>query len=107
MALNSGDSSYGKLDQRIYSELSSEHPIDLTRYQVANCYMGRIGLINSGGASGSNDFAQAVRTAVVNKRAGGMGLISGRKAFQRPRAEGVALLHEIQDVYLCEQITIA
>ena len=106
-ALNSGDSSYGKLDKRIYSELSSEHPIDLTRYQVANCYMGRMGLINSGGASGSDDFAQAVRTAVVNKRAGGMGLISGRKAFQRPRPEGIKLLNAIQDVYLTEEVTVA
>ena len=83
-ALNSGDSSYGKLDERIYSQLSSDHPIDLTRYQVANGYMGKVGLINSGGASGDNDFADAVKTAVINKRAGGMGLISGRKAFQRP-----------------------
>lgn len=106
-ALNSGNSSYGKLDERIYSELCSPHPIDLTRYQVANCYMGRAGLINSGGASGSNDFAQAVRTAVINKRAGGMGLISGRKAFQRPRDEGARLLHTIQDVYLCDDVTIA
>ena len=106
-ALNSGNSSYGKLDKRIYSELCSDHPIDLTRYQVANCYMGRIGLINSGGASGANDFAQAVRTAVINKRAGGMGLISGRKAFQRPRAEGIKLLQTIQDVYLCDDVTIA
>ena len=106
-ALNSGDSSYGKLDDRIYSELSSDHPIDLVRYQVANCYMGRAGLINSGGASGANDLAQAVRTAVVNKRGGGMGLISGRKAFQRPRAEGVALLNAIQDVYLEPGITVA
>jgi fructose-bisphosphate aldolase, class I len=106
-ALNSGNSSYGKLDKRIYTELSTDHPIDLTRYQVANCYMGRVGLINSGGASGSNDFAQAVQTAVVNKRAGGMGLISGRKAFQRPRAEGISLLQTIQDVYLCDDITIA
>lgn len=106
-ALNTGDSSYGKLDTRIYTELSSDHPIDLTRYQVANCFMGRIGLINSGGASGSNDFAQAVQTAVINKRAGGMGLISGRKAFQRPRAEGIKLLNEIQDVYLCDEIDIA
>jgi class I fructose-bisphosphate aldolase len=106
-ALNSGNSSYGKLDNRIYTELSSDHPIDLTRYQVANCYMGRVGLINSGGASGSNDFAQAVQTAVINKRAGGMGLISGRKAFQRPRAEGISLLQSIQDVYLCDDITIA
>ncbi len=106
-ALNSGDSSYGKLDERIYTELSSDHPIDLTRYQVANCYMGRVGLINSGGASGSNDFAQAVQTAVINKRAGGMGLISGRKAFQRPRAEGIKLLQTIQDVYLCKDVDIA
>ncbi len=106
-ALNSGNSSYGKLDTRIYSELSSEHPIDLTRYQVANGYMGKVGLINSGGASGSDDFAQAVRTAVINKRAGGMGLISGRKAFQRPRKEGVRLLETIQSVYQCEEVTIA
>lgn len=106
-ALNTGDSSYGKLDPRIYSELSGEHPIELTRYQVINNYMGRVGLINSGGASGANDFAQAVKTAVINKRAGGMGLISGRKAFQRPFAEGVALLHAIQDVYLCEDVTVA
>ena len=83
------------------------HPIDLCRYQVANCYMGRAGLINSGGASGENDFADAARTAVVNKRAGGMGLISGRKAFQRPMAEGVKLLNLIQDVYLCKDVTIA
>ncbi len=106
-ALNAGDSSYGKLDERIYSQLSSEHPIDLTRYQVANGYMGKVGLISSGGASGANDFAEAVTTAVINKRAGGMGLISGRKAFQRPMAEGARLLHAIQDVYLCEDVTIA
>ena len=106
-ALNIGDSSYGKLDERIYSELASDHPIDLTRYQVANCYMGRAGLINSGGGSGENDFAQAVRTAVINKRAGGMGLISGRKAFQRPMDEGVKLLNFIQDVYLDENIDVA
>ncbi len=106
-ALNMGSSSYGKFDERIYSELSSDHPIDLTRYQVANCYMGRAGLINSGGASGANDFAQAARTAVINKRAGGQGLISGRKAFQRPRAEGIRLLNLIQDVYLDAGITIA
>jgi fructose-bisphosphate aldolase, class I len=106
-ALNSGGSSYGKLDERIYTKLTSDNPIDLTRYQVANGYMGRVGLINSGGASGSNDFAEAVLTAVVNKRAGGMGLISGRKAFQRPMAEGVQLLNAIQDVYLCEDVTIA
>ena len=90
-ALNAGDSSYGKLDERIYTDLASDHPIDLTRYQVANGYMGRIGLINSGGASGGNDMQQAIETAVINKRAGGMGLISGRKAFQKPRAEGVEL----------------
>ena len=106
-ALNSGDSSYGKLDERIYSELSSDHPIDLTRYQVANGFMGRAGLINSGGGSGANDFADAVRTAVINKRAGGMGLISGRKAFQRDRAEGIRLLNTIQDVYLDDSVTIA
>jgi fructose-bisphosphate aldolase, class I len=106
-ALNAGDSSYGKLDERIYSELTTDHPIDLTRYQVANGYMGRAGLINSGGASGSDDFADAVKTAVINKRAGGMGLISGRKAFQRPMEEGVKLLNFIQDVYLNEDITIA
>jgi class I fructose-bisphosphate aldolase len=107
LALNTGDSSYGKLDKRMYSELSSDHPIDLCRYQVANCYMGRIGLINSGGASGSNDFGDAAATAVINKRAGGMGLISGRKAFQRPMAEGVKLLNIIQDVYLDKTITVA
>jgi fructose-bisphosphate aldolase, class I len=106
-ALNAGDSSYGKLDERIYTELATEHPIDLCRYQVANGYMGRIGLINSGGASGGNDLQQAVQTAVINKRAGGMGLISGRKAFQKPRAEGVALLNAIQDVYLCDGVSIA
>jgi class I fructose-bisphosphate aldolase len=106
-ALNMGNSSYGKIDKRVYTELTSDHPIDLTRYQVANCYMGRAGLINSGGASGSNDFGQAVTTAVINKRAGGMGLISGRKAFQRPMEEGVQLLNAIQDVYLCDDVTIA
>lgn len=107
LALNSGDSSYGKLDKRMYSELCSDHPIDLCRYQVANCYMGRAGLINSGGASGANDFGEAVTTAVINKRAGGTGLISGRKAFQRPMAEGVKLLNAIQDVYLCPDVTVA
>lgn len=108
LALNSGDSSYGKLDKRIYSELTSDHPIDLTRYQVVNCYMGRAGLINSGGASsGASDMAEAVRTAVINKRAGGMGLISGRKAFQRPMNEGAQLLHSIQDVYLAKEIDLA
>jgi len=99
---------YGKTSKLVYSELTTEHPIDLTRYQVANCYMGRIGLINSGGASsGATDLAEAVRTAVINKRAGGMGLISGRKSFQRPMAEGVELLNAIQDVYLDGNITIA
>ena len=106
-ALNTGGVSYGKYDKRIYSELATDHPIDLTRYQVVNCYMGRAGLINSGGASGKNDFGDAVFTAVVNKRAGGMGLISGRKAFQRPMADGVKLLNLIQDVYLEEGITVA
>jgi class I fructose-bisphosphate aldolase len=107
-ALNTGGSSYGKLDERIYTELSSDHPIDLCRYQVANCYMGRAGLINSGGESkGAGDLANAVTTAVINKRAGGMGLISGRKAFQRPMKEGIALLNAIQDVYLSKDITIA
>ncbi|MBN8655692.1 MAG: class I fructose-bisphosphate aldolase [Anaerolineae bacterium] len=107
LALNTGDSSYGKLDKRMYSELASDHPIDLCRYQVANCYMGRAGLINSGGASGDNDFAEAAATAVINKRAGGQGLISGRKAFQRPMAEGVKILNTIQDVYLDKSITVA
>jgi class I fructose-bisphosphate aldolase len=107
-ALNTGGSSYGKLDERIYTHLTSDHPIDLCRYQVANCYMGRAGLINSGGESkGSSDLADAVRTAVINKRAGGMGLISGRKAFQRPLKEGVEILHAIQDVYLDTRITLA
>ncbi|WP_416670193.1 class I fructose-bisphosphate aldolase [Egbenema bharatensis] len=99
--------SYGKTDSRIYSDLTTDHPIDLTRYQVLNCYAGRAGLINSGGASGKNDFAEAVRTAVVNKRAGGTGLISGRKAFQRPFEDGVKLFHTIQDVYLSPEVTIA
>lgn len=106
-ALNTGSSSYGKLDERIYTELSTDHPIDLCRYQVANCYMGRAGLINSGGASGAHDLQDAVFTAVVNKRAGGTGLICGRKAFQRPMKEGVALLNAIQDVYLCKDVTVA
>jgi class I fructose-bisphosphate aldolase len=99
--------SYGKTDERVYTELTSDHPIDLTRYQVLNCYCGRAGLINSGGASGKNDFAEAVRTAVINKRAGGTGLISGRKTFQRPFEEGVKLFHAIQDVYLSKDVTIA
>src|SRR5438045_9693270 len=107
LALNSNSASYGKFDKRIYTDLCSDHPIDLTRYQVANCYMGRVGLINSGGASGANDFEEAVATAVINKRAGGTGLISGRKAFQRPMKEGVQLLNAIQDVYLSPKVTIA
>jgi class I fructose-bisphosphate aldolase len=106
-AISSKENPYGKIDKRVYSELTTDNPIDLCRYQVANCYLGRAGLINSGGASGENDFADAVRTAVVNKRAGGMGLISGRKAFQRPMADGVKLLNTIQDVYLCKDVTIA
>ena len=107
VALNKDGVSFGKMDNKAYTDLCSEHPIDLTRYQVANSYMGRVGLINSGGASGENDFAQAVRTAVINKRAGGMGLISGRKAFQRPMEEGIKLLNAIQDVYLCKDVTVA
>ena len=106
-AMNIGSSSYGKLDEKMYTDLCSDHPIDLCRYQVANCYMGRAGLINSGGASGKNDYAEAATTAVINKRAGGMGLISGRKAFQRPFKEGIQLLHTIQDVYLCKDVTVA
>ncbi len=98
---------FGKTHPKVYSDLAPDHPIEWCRYQVANCYMGRIGLINSGGASGDNDLAEAVRTAVINKRAGGMGLILGRKAFQRPLAEGVALLHAVQDVYLCPEVTVA
>ena len=98
---------FGKTHPKVYSELTSDHPIDLTRYQVMNCFMGRAGMINSGGASGENDLAQAVRTAVINKRAGGMGLISGRKAFQKPMQDGVTLLNAIQDVYLSRDISIA
>jgi class I fructose-bisphosphate aldolase len=110
MATNNGGYNaikFGKTHPKVYSELTTEHPIDLVRYQVANCYMGRIGMINSGGESGSDDLHQAVRTAVINKRAGGMGLISGRKAFQKPFAEGVNLLHAIQDVYLSDEVTVA
>jgi len=99
--------SYGKTNDRVYSDLTTDHPIDLTRYQVLNCYCGRAGLINSGGASDKNDFAEAVRAAVINKRAGGSGLISGRKTFQRPFEEGVKLFHNIQDVYLSPDVTIA
>ena len=102
------ESSYGKTDQRIYSELTTENPIDLVRYQVANCYMGRCGLINSGGESkGESDLADAVRTAVINKRGGGTGLISGRKAFQKPFGQGIELLNAVQDVYLSKEITVA
>jgi len=102
-----GGKTYGKTNDLVYSELTTDHPIDLTRYQVLNCYAGRAGLINSGGASGKSDFAEAVRTAVINKRAGGSGLISGRKTFQRPFEEGVKLFHAIQDVYLSPEVTIA
>ncbi len=106
-ALNNG-SSYGKTHKLVYEKLTTDHPIDLCRYQVLNCYLGRAGLINSGGASsGATDLAEAVRTAVINKRAGGMGLISGRKAFQRPMDEGIELLHAIQDVYLSPEVTVA
>lgn len=98
---------FGRTHEKVYTDLTTDHPIDLTRYQIVNCYMGRVGLINSGGASGSNDLAQAVRTAVINKRAGGMGLISGRKAFQKPMEDGVTLLNAIQDVYLNDSVTIA
>ena len=107
-ALNMGGSSYGKFDKRIYTDLASDHPIDLCRYQIANCYMGRAGLINSGGESkGAGDLEAAVMTAVVNKRAGGMGLISGRKAFQRPMTDGITILNAIQDVYLDASVTVA
>jgi class I fructose-bisphosphate aldolase len=107
-ALNTGSSSYGKLDERIYTELTTSNPIDLCRYQVLNCYMGRAGLINSGGASeGDKDLKEAVRTAIINKRAGGMGMISGRKSFQKPMKEGVQLLNAIQDVYMEKKITVA
>lgn len=107
IAMNEGGASFGKLHKGMYSDLCTDHPIDLCRYQVLNCYSGRCGLINSGGASGDDDFGQAVRTAVINKRAGGTGLISGRKAFQRQMEEGVQLLHAIQEVYLDESITVA
>jgi len=99
--------SYGKTNDRVYTDLTTDHPIDLTRYQVLNCYCGRAGLINSGGASGKNDFAEAIRTAVINKRAGGTGLISGRKTFQRPFEDGVKLFNAIQDVYLSKDVTVA
>lgn len=107
IALNTNGISYGKFDKRMYEQLASDHPIDLCRYQVINCYAGKIALINSGGPSGANDLFEAVWTAVINKRAGGAGLIAGRKAFQRPLREGIRLLHTIQDVYLTPEITIA
>lgn len=106
-ALNTGATSYGKLDDRMYNDLSTAHPIDLVKYQLANCYLGKIPLINSGGASGDNDLAEAVETAVINKRAGGSGLILGRKAFQKSFEEGVKLLNAVQDVYLCKEIGLA
>ncbi len=106
-ALNSKENPYGKTSDSIYTTLAPEHVIEWTRYQIANCYMGRAGLINSGGASGSNDFGEAAKTAIINKRAGGTGLISGRKAFQRPMKEGIQLLNLIQDVYLSKDITVA
>ncbi|MGB2984820.1 MAG: class I fructose-bisphosphate aldolase, partial [Phycisphaerae bacterium] len=98
---------FGKTSKLVYENLTTDNPIDLTRYQVAGCYMGRVGLINSGGASGKNDFADAAKTAVINKRAGGMGVICGRKAFQRPMEEGVQIINVIQNVYLDESITVA
>lgn len=106
-ALNKEKPGFGKYNEKMYTELASDHPIDLCRYQVLNNYMGRIGLINSGGASGENDFVEAIKTAVINKRAGGMGLISGRKTFQKPMDQGIKLFHAIQDVYLCNQVTVA
>jgi len=106
-ALNSGDKKYSKFDEKMYTELCSDHPIDLCRYQVMNCYAGKIGLINSGGESGGNDLQDAVKTAVINKRAGGSGLILGRKAFQKSWDEGLMILEAVQDVYLCEDITVA
>lgn len=106
-ALNNGETSYGKLDERMYTDLASEHPIDLVKYQLANNYLGKIPLINSGGASGDNDLAEAVKTAVINKRGGGSGLILGRKAFQKEIQEGIRILHAVQDVYLCPEINLA
>ncbi|MCE1699883.1 fructose-bisphosphate aldolase, partial [Enterobacter hormaechei] len=98
---------FGHTDKRVYSDLTTEHPIDLVRYQLANCYMGRAGLINSGGASGNNDLSDSVRTAVINKRAGGMGLILGRKSFKKSMKDGIELIHSVQDVYLDKKVTIA
>lgn len=106
-ALNKEKKGYGKYSEDMYTKLCSDHPIDLCRYQVLNGYNGRVGLINSGGESGKNDTVDAVKTAVINKRAGGMGLISGRKTFQKPLKEGIDLFHQIQDVYLCKEITLA
>jgi class I fructose-bisphosphate aldolase len=106
-AVNKAGGKFGKFDERMYTELCSDHPIDMTRYQLLNCYMGRVGLINSGGGSGADDLRDVVRTAVINKRAGGMGLISGRKTFQKPIEEGVRLFEAIQSVYLCDQVTVA
>jgi class I fructose-bisphosphate aldolase len=106
-ALGTGDSPYGKLDERMYTQLASDHPVDLCRYQVLNCYMGRAGLINSGGAAGKSDLKDAAITAIINKRAGGTGLISGRKVFQKPMQEGIQLLHTIQDIYLESRVDIA
>jgi class I fructose-bisphosphate aldolase len=105
--LNKEKKGYGKYSEDMYTKLCSDHPIDLCRYQVLNGYNGRVGLINSGGESGKNDTVDAVKTAVINKRAGGMGLISGRKTFQKPLKEGINLFHQIQDVYLCKEITLA
>ncbi len=107
LVLNTKENPYGKTSKKVYEQLTTDHPIDLTRYQVVNSYMGRAGLINSGGASGENDIAEAVRTAVINKRAGGMGLISGRKAFQKPMKDGIQILNAIQDVYLSKDVTVA
>jgi class I fructose-bisphosphate aldolase len=106
-ALSTKEHKYGRTHKRVYDELCQDHPIEWTRWQVVNCYMGRVGLINSGGASGKDDFGQVTRTAVINKRAGGTGLITGRKSFQRPMAEGVKLLNAVQDVYLCQDVTVA
>lgn len=106
-ALNSGNSSYGKLDEKIYTKLATDHPIDLTRYQIASCYMGKVPMISSGGDSGSDDLKEAVISAVINKRAGGSGLIMGRKAFKKPFDEGVKILQVVQDVYLCDEIGLA
>ena len=109
LAENNGgfrDIKFGKTSEKVYTELTSDHPIDLCRYQVLNCYAGRVSMINSGGASGKNDFADVVRTAIINKRAGGSGLITGRKAFQRPMEDGIKLLNTVQDIYLSTEVEI-